>query len=53
MISSDGVKLGKDNVNYNGLIDDLKGAKTIITDDNKFFGALIKEINRILYKAVA
>jgi len=53
VISTNGVKLGTDSVNYNGLIEDLKGAKTIMTDDTKFIAALTKEINRILYKAVA
>ena len=53
MLTSSGIKLGKDSVDYSGLIEDLKGAKANFTDDSKYTAALGKEINRILYKAVA
>ena len=40
-------------MNYAELIEDLKSAKTTnYTDEAKYTGALVKEINRILYKAV-
>jgi hypothetical protein len=52
MSSGNGLALNKNNVQYGSLIEDIKKAKAIYTDDAKYTGALIKEINRILYKAV-
>ncbi len=52
IVPTRGLRLRKESVDYDSLIEDLKIAKINLNDDSKFTNAITKEINRILYTSV-